>query len=70
MLGLAAGLNFFLNGATSIGWGVASDQCGAVREAPMDSPLRRQLQRSLKNEGFRVGAQPLEMHGRCERCAP
>ena len=46
------------------------DQCGAVREAPMDSPLRRQLQRSLKNEGFRVGAQPLEMHGRCERCAP
>ena len=44
------------------------DRCGAVREAPMDSPLRRQLQRSLKNEGFRVGAQPLEMHGRCSAC--
>jgi Fur family zinc uptake transcriptional regulator len=34
----------------------------------MDSPLRRQLQRSLKNEGFHVGAQPLEMHGRCSAC--
>ncbi len=44
------------------------DDCGAVREAPMDSPLRRQLQRSLDSEGFRAGAQPLEMHGRCERC--
>jgi len=45
------------------------DNCGVVREAPMDSPLRRQLTRSLASEGFKVGPQPLEMHGRCERCA-
>ncbi len=44
------------------------DDCGAVREAPMDSPLRKQLQRSLEGEGFHAGTQPVEMHGRCQRC--
>ena len=44
------------------------DECGVVREAPMDSPLRRQLNRSLDREGFHADAQPLEMHGRCVRC--
>lgn len=44
------------------------DECGVVREAPMDDALRRQLERSLHHEGFRADAQPLEMHGRCHRC--
>ena len=45
------------------------DECGAVREAPMDASLRRQLNRSLDREGFRANAQPVEMHGRCQSCA-
>ncbi|HCE41025.1 MAG: Fur family transcriptional regulator [Alcanivorax sp.] len=45
------------------------DECGAVREAPMDAALRRQLNRSLDREGFRANAQPVEMHGRCQSCA-
>ena len=44
------------------------DDCGAVREAPMDPPLRNELTRSLGREGFAVGRQPLEMHGRCADC--
>ena len=31
VIGLAAGVNFFLNGLTSIGWGVASDKLGSVK---------------------------------------
>ncbi|MBL7251653.1 Fur family transcriptional regulator [Alloalcanivorax marinus] len=45
------------------------DECGTVREAPMDAALRRQLNRSLGQEGFRAGPQPVEIHGRCRDCA-
>ncbi|ASK34747.1 transcriptional repressor [Alloalcanivorax mobilis] len=44
------------------------DQCGAVREATMDTPLKQALNRSLSQEGFTAGTQPMEMHGRCRAC--
>ena len=31
VVGLAAGLNFWLNGATSVGWSAAADKRGVVR---------------------------------------
>lgn len=44
------------------------DGCGSVREATMDAPLERELNRNLAREGFIAGPQPLEMHGRCGAC--